>query len=144
MISMRNMLPILIVVLQCTPLWADEVSDAAQYNATSAPQTEFPWMSGGIGDEARDSMHKAAQHYNVQLVFSAHNGNYLSNVPVTVTQSNGRQVYAGISAGPLLYLKLPPGAYQVTAELDGTQQIKHINASASGHAEQVMFISQDE
>lgn len=141
---MRGGLLALMVTLQCTPLWADEVENAARDNATSAPQAEIPWMSGGIGSEARDSMRKAAGSYNVHLEFAARNGGYLASIPVTVTGHDGRQVYAGTSAGPFLYLKLPFGPYRIAAELDGTWQTRRIHASASGRATQVMFVSRED
>ncbi|WP_169259174.1 hypothetical protein [Aromatoleum diolicum] len=134
----------LVVALQCAPLWADEVDDAARFNATSAPQAEISWMSGGIGDEAREEMRKAARAYNVHIVFSARNGDYLATVPVTVTRRNGQKIYSGVSDGPLLYLKLPPGSYQLAAEIDGAWQSKRIEAGASGRATKVTFVSRGE
>lgn len=141
---MRSALLALIVVLQCTPLWAGELDDGARLNAASAPQAEIPWMSGGIGSGERDAMRKAARSYNVQLEFAARNGSYLASIPVTVARRDGQQVYAGISAGPLLYLQLPPGSYQITAELDGTRQTRRVEVSASRQAAQVMFVSRGE
>jgi hypothetical protein len=112
---MRSGLLAAVVTLQCAALWAGEAVEASRHNAAATTQAGIPWMSGGIGYSARDAMRKAAQQYNVHLVFSARNGGYLAAIPVTVTRHDGQQVYAGISAGPLLYLQLPPGSYRVSA-----------------------------
>lgn len=134
----------LAIALQCAPLSAQDGDAAARFNATSAPQAEVPWMSGGIGDEAREEMRKSASAYNVHIVFSARNGDYLATIPVTVTRRNGQKIYSGSSEGPLLYLKLPPGSYQLAAEIDGVWQNRRIEAGTSGRATKVMFVSRGE
>lgn len=147
-LSMRSGLPTLVasfvVALQITPLGAQDDDTAARFNATSAPQAEVPWMSGGIGDEAREEMRKSASAYNVHVVFSARNGNYLAAIPVTVTRRNGQKIHSGVSEGPPLYLKLPPGSYQIAAEIDGVWQKRRIEALASGRPTKVMFVSRGE
>ena len=97
-------------------------------------------MSGGIGDEARDEMRKSAAAYSVHLVFSDPQGSYLAAIPFTVTRLNGRELYSGVSAGPLLYLKLPPGSYQIAARFDGVWQSKRIRAGSSGEPAKVSFV----
>jgi len=131
----------LVVALQCAPSWADEVGDVAKQNTTSVPQAELPWMSGGIGDEARDKMRKAAAAYSVHLVFSDQQGSYLAGIPFTVTRLNGRELYSGVSAGPLLYLKLPPGSYQIAAKFDGVWHKKSIKAGTSENPARVSFVA---
>lgn len=138
--STRRGLLALVVALQCLPLAAQEVGDVAKQNATSAPQAEIPWMSGGIGDEARDEMRKAAAAYSVHLVFSDREGSYLAGIPFTVSKVNGRELYSGVSAGPLLYLKLPPGSYQIAAKFDGVWHSKRIQAGTSGAPAKVSFV----
>lgn len=139
--SLRGSLLALFVTLQCAPLWAVEVGDAAKENTTSAPQDELAWMSGGIGDEARDEMRKAAIAYSVHLVFSDREGSYLAGIPFTVTRRNGHELYSGISAGPLLYLKLPPGSYQIAAKYDGVWHNKRVTAGTSRAPARVSFVS---
>lgn len=143
--SMRSGLLALFMALQGAPLSAEEADAAARFNAASAPQAEVPWMSGGIGDEAREEMRRAATAYNVQVIFSARNGDYLAAIPITVTRSNGQQVYSGVSEGPLFYLKLPRGSYKIAAEIDGGWQNKRIEAGASGgRPTKVTFVSRGE
>ena len=131
---------LLALALPGLPAWAGEVGDVAKQNATSAPQAELAWMSGGIGDEARDEMRKAAAAYSVHLVFSDQQGAYLAGIPFTVTRLNGRELYSGVSAGPLLYLKLPPGSYQIAAKFDGTWHNKRITAGTGENPARVSFV----
>lgn len=141
----RSGLPALVVclamALHAAPPWAQDVEAAARLNATSSPQSEVPWMSGGVGDEAREEMRRSASAYNVHIVFSARNGDYLAAIPVTVTGRDGHKIHSGVSEGPLLYLKLSPGAYRVAAEIDGVWQMRRIEARASGPATRVVFVA---
>lgn len=134
----------LLAALSCPPLLAGEIDDNAKYNATSAPQAAIPWMSGGIGDEARDEMRKAATTYNVLIVFSNLQGSYLASVPFAVAGRDGREILAGVSEGPLLYIKLPPAAYRVSAKIDGVWQNKQIQAATTGRPVRAMFVSRGE
>jgi hypothetical protein len=132
---------ILALTLQYLPAWAGEIGDVAEQNATSAPQAELSWMSGGIGDEARDEMRRAAVAYSVHVVFSDSQGAYLAGVPFAVTKVNGPELYSGLSTGPLLYLKLPPGSYQIGAKFDGTWHSKLVQAGTSNVPARVSFAS---
>lgn len=130
-----------VVALHVLPLWADEIGEVPKQNVSSAPQDEIAWMSGGIGDEARDEMRKAAAAYSVHLVFSDREGSYLAGIPFAVTRLNGEALYSGVSTGPLLYLKLPPGSYQISAKLAGVWHSKRVRAGTAGNPARVSFVS---
>lgn len=134
----------LVAALQCAPLLADEATDVAAANATSAPREAVTWMSGGIGDDARDEMRKAAPNYNVHLLFSARAGNYLADIPFKVSAGNGQEIYSGVSEGPLLYLKLKPGSYRIAAQIDGEWQSKRVQVARSGAPARMSFIAKGE
>lgn len=132
---------ILLVTLQVVPIHAVEIGDVAKRNSVSAPQAELAWMSGGIGDEALEEMRQAAAAYSVHLIFSDRAGAYLADIPFAVSRLNGRELYSGVSAGPLLYLKLSPGSYQISAKFDGVWQQKRIRAGTAGNPARVSFVS---
>lgn len=132
---------LLTLALQGLPAWSGEIGDAAKRNTVSAAQAELPWMSGGVGDEARDEMRKSGAAYSVHIVFSDREGGYLAAVPFSVMQRNGRELYAGVSSGPLLYLKLAPGSYLVSAKFDGVWHSKQIRAGTAEDPARVSFVS---
>ena len=138
--TMRGGLLALVVAAYWAPLWAETVGEVAKQNVTSAPQEQIPWISGGVSDEARDEMRKAAPAYNVHLMFSNRQGSYLADIPFTVSKLNGRELYSGVSEGPLLYLKLPPGTYQIAVQLGGIWQNKRIRAGTSGNPAKASFV----
>jgi len=134
----------LVAALLCTPLLAVDIDDNAKHNARSVPQAAIPWLSGGIGDEARDEMRKAAASYNVLIVFSDRQGSYLADIPFAVAGRNGQEVVAGISDGPLLYINLPAGSYKVSAKIDGVWQNRQIQAGTAGRPVRVNFVGKGE
>ena len=143
-LSLQSGLLALVIALPCSPLLAAPAGDVTRANTTSAPQEQVAWMSGGIGDEALADMRKVAAAYNVHVVFSEQRGNYLASIPFTVARlaaGNQQQIYSAVSDGPLLYLKLPPGTYQIAAQIDGVWQNQHVQAGAPGSSANVSFVA---
>lgn len=138
--TLRGGLLALAVATCWAPVWAETAGQAARQDLTSAPQDHIPWISGGVSDEARNEMRKAAPAYNVHLMFSNRQGSYLADIPFTVSKLNGRELYSGVSEGPLLYLNLPPGSYQIAVQLDGVWHKKHIRAGTSGNPAMASFV----
>lgn len=134
----------LILALASTAVLAQAPPTVAAANSQSAAKAETPWLSGGIGDEALLEMRKVAPTYNVHIVFSSRSGSYLAGVPFRVLDGAGRTVYSGISDGPILYLKLAPGAYRVAAEIDALWQERRIRASRTGAPVKLMFVAKGE
>lgn len=134
----------MVLALQCLPAHALEIDDAAKSNVASSSQAEVPWISGGVGDEAMMEMRKVATAYNVHVMMTGVLGNYLAGVPFTVSRRNGQIKVSGATEGPLLYLKLPAGRYQIAVEIDGRWQTRHIQVAASGPATKVRFVAKGE
>lgn len=144
--SLHSGLLALCIALPCAPLLAEAVGDVSRANTVSAPHEEFAWMSGGVGDEAREEMRKAAASYNVHVVFSEQRGSYLAGIPFTVTRvapGNERRLHSALSDGPLLYLKLPPGSYRIAAQIDGVWQTQQVQAGAAGSPARLSFVGKD-
>jgi len=120
---------------------AQEAPGVAQANAGSQTQAELPWLSGGIGDEALQEMRKAAAAYNLQVMFSNRLGSYLASVPFKLSSRDGRSLLAGVSEGPLVYMKLQPGTYRFSAEIDGAWQSRSIRVSSSRSPVRLMFVA---
>ncbi len=102
------------------------------------------WLSGGIGDEGRDAMHAAATDYNVHVLFSSRQGNYLADIPFRVLTAAGKEVVSGTSEGPLLYLRLPDGNYKVSAKVDDAWQTRSARVVAKGYPVSLIFLGRGE
>jgi hypothetical protein len=89
------------------------------------------WISGGIGKDEADAMRGVASRYNVRLVMAVArkpHAAFLGAVPVKITDAKGRVVLDIKTDGPLLFLKLPPGRYTVSANVAGHVLSKSLQA----------------
>ena len=134
----------MLAVMQCAPALALQLDDAARNNVASSPQAELSWLSGGVGDEAMTEMLKVSSDYNVHLMLTGARGNYLAGIPFSVSRRGGQLVVSGVTDGPMLYLKLPAGTYQIAVAMDGVWQSRRVQASASGKATKVRFVARGE
>ena len=132
---------ILASALHGTPLQAKEKKETPRVDATSTSPAEISWMSGGVGDEALGEMRKMAPSFNVHIVFNDRAGAYLAGIPFTVASGNGRIIHSGVSDGPLLYLKLKPGSYRISAEIDGASQRHSLKLGANEPSVRMSFVS---
>ena len=97
------------------------VGSAVELASSIQPQTYqgISYLSGGIGEEERDALRQMDREYNVKLIFAAKDGVYVSNVNVTIEDGSGKKVLEAVSDGPWFYAKLPPGKYNVMAQVRG-------------------------
>jgi hypothetical protein len=89
-------------------------------------------VSGGVGDEDRDALMQAYDQYNLHLAFAEKTGDYVADVGVKVRDSRGREMWSGNADGPLLFMKLPPGRYEVIADFDGKEQRRSVQVGPRG------------
>ena len=79
----------------------------------------LPYLTGGVGSDERAVMVRMGVGYSTKLVFAGRTGNYLAGVGVAVKDQSGKVVTDINGAGPWLYIKLPPGIYDVDATFEG-------------------------
>jgi hypothetical protein len=101
-------------------------SDAARANAS------VPAISGGVSLNARDTLRGSERNANVKLVFALNTGNYVSDVQVRVTDSNGKVVIDDTSNGPWLLARLPAGSYTANASYNGHTVTQKFSVGKSG------------
>lgn len=101
-------------------------------------------LSGGVGQDGQEEMQRVGKAYNVHVLFATRQGAYLADIPFTVTDQKGNQVAAATSDGPWLYLKLPPGSYQISAQLHGASQSRKVKVGAGGTPLSVSFLFPDQ
>ena len=91
------------------------------------------YVSGGISDSGQAKAKELGKDMNLHLVFArASGGNYMADVAVTIADKSGKTVFELPSSDPLLFVKLPPGSYKVTAKADGKSQERMVEVSGKG------------
>ena len=88
------------------------LSVASAWSLASAQ--DYILFNGGIGLEERAQ----APTTGVRLVFFEKSGDFRTNVDVTIKNQAGEAIIHTVTQGPWLILDLPPGSYQVHAQLD--------------------------
>lgn len=116
-------------------LAASAHASAVGPDAAAAPevrfQNEIAYVSGGVGSDERDAMRAMARRFNVRLnVVSARTSEALSDVDVSVADDRGKLRLRVRTEGPLLYMRLPRGHYQITAAYRGAMQTVNVSAGA--------------
>src|SRR5262245_46187532 len=61
------------------------------------------YVSGGVGDDSQDRMASLGRDYNLKLMFTLNEGNYLADVGVAVADSRGNKVIDDVSNGPFFF-----------------------------------------
>lgn len=90
------------------------------------------YVSGGVSEEARDSLQALASGFRVKLVLATKSGAYLSDVAIAVDDAAGKRVLEAKSDGPWFFAMLPPGRYQIAASANGATVRKAVNVGAQG------------
>ena len=107
--------------------------------ATPAPPTASApgaqaaaYLNGGIGLDEQQSMKQVAHEWPLRLTFSEHRDNlFVAGVHLLVTDRQGRPWLQLADAGPMTYLRLPPGAYRVSARHRGVTQTREVTVGAA-------------
>ena len=115
---------------------------------TARTQGAVSYLSGGIGDDEENQIRGAAREYGVLLEFSevergTSHGRWTADVDVTI-KSGAESVLKVRTDGPLMLVKLKPGAYTVEAERKGARQSKRIEVKANAVARERFFWMVDE
>jgi hypothetical protein len=114
-------------VLVCSSLEAAAQGAPADQQGASAQ-----YLNGGIGEDETANMHRVIDQYSLRLTFSERRGAFISDVSVAISGSKGKNVFQLDNAGPLLYVKLPPGKYKVRASYKGQTQAKDVSVPQQG------------
>lgn len=103
--------------------------------ATSTPRASgaATYLSGGVGKEEADAMRREAKAYPLRMTFSERrDGEFIVDVPVVITDAQGRRVLDLPNAGPLLYVSLPNGKYKISARFHNVTETKNVTLAGKG------------
>lgn len=119
-------------------LAADEVMVGSEVPIDEGAYLGTPWVSGGVGESARETLMNEYSDYNLKLEFAVAEGNYLADVAVSITTPDGVPVLRAFSPGPWLMAKLPAGRYEVAANGFEKTFVRDVTVPAQG-METVIF-----
>ncbi|MGE8589530.1 MAG: carboxypeptidase regulatory-like domain-containing protein [Alcaligenes sp.] len=103
-------------------------------------QGSVQYVSGGIGIDESEAMKAAAKDYPLALTFAAQRdgkADYVASVAVTILDAQGKEVLKATSEGPYMLVKLPAGAYKVSATFEGKAQEREVTVQGTGTARAV-------
>lgn len=88
----------------------------------------YNFVNGGISYEQAEQVRKIAKHYSLQVVFSLGNaGAWISDAHLMILDATGTQtIFSKQQAGPLLYIDLPAGDYQIVGSYNEVRQSQRI------------------
>jgi hypothetical protein len=102
------------------------------------------YVSGGVGEDALAQLNERAKDYNLKLVFTLNEGNYLADVDVAVKDSSGRTVVQDLAEGPIFMAKLPAGQYTVAATYEGRTTTRKLKVGKALRTEYLRWPSNPE
>lgn len=94
-------------------------TDGAPQVKVAKSQDGIEYLSGGVGVNAQDQINERARDFNLKLVFTLNEGNYVADVGVALKDAKGRTVVEDVADGPFFLAKLPAGQYTVAATYEG-------------------------
>jgi hypothetical protein len=86
-----------------------------QYLPDVLQMGQITYTSGGIGLEERGALEATAKQYNLIISNAGKHGEFTAGTTIVITGKDHQQLLNVNDAGPLLYVKLPPGPYVITA-----------------------------
>ena len=113
---------------------AQETAPALPYDSPIFMR-EMEAVCTGVGEDARNDPRWPTYPLRIELVGRA--GEYLGEALVSLAKGS-EPVISVRCSGPWLLLKLPPGAYNVTAEVEGRKATSRANVAAAGQARVVL------
>lgn len=93
------------------------------------------FVSGGVALDSRERLQAQEKNFNLKLIFTLNEGNYLSDVSVRIADPAGKTVIEHVADGPFFMAKLPAGTYTLTASYGDKTQTRKLNVGQGLHTE---------
>jgi hypothetical protein len=102
-------------------------------NSTTAPiavtERGIIHVSGGIGEDEAAKLRALQSSFNLKLLFTLIEGNYLADVGVVITDAASHKLIDHTAQGPFFMAKLPAGRYIVDATYEGKTVSRRVTLS---------------
>ena len=112
-------------VMLCALLQFGGTSLVLAQPMSDIPLSPWFYVSGGIGADSQADMRARRGDYGLRLTFAERGtGAYVTGVAVTIQRIGARESIGPlVDVGPLLYVRLQPGGYRVTANYQNTEKV---------------------
>lgn len=105
--------------------------------ATNEQQINF--VTGGIGQEELTEMRQHEEQYNTRFSFAnAADRAYLSDLHVRIRDAEENLIFEDKRVGPLLYIQLPSGQYELSAESNDVKKQTRFTVQETGIVREVI------
>lgn len=94
--------------------------------SVSGAQPAIPFVSGGIGIAEQEALKAREGEFNLKLVFTLVEGNYIADVRVQMKDGKGAVVVDHLAGGPFFLVRLPQGRYEVNATYHGKMETRDV------------------
>jgi hypothetical protein len=136
------MLPFIAISILLLPIGLNATNlapiDNTGVQAQPMQQNGITYLSGGIGEDEARAIGQA-QGYNLHMTFAVGPENkYIPDVEVVIQNASGQTLLTLTEAGPLVYVQLPPGKYNVVATRNGEAR-RDTAEVGSGAARNLVF-----
>lgn len=106
-------------VLVCSYMAMSAMADGLPPMQT---QAGVQYTCGGIGEDESKAFLAARKTFPLSLLFATKAGAYLADVKIALRHAGGDEVFNVLAEGPMCLIKLPAGAYTLTANSEGLTQ----------------------
>ena len=97
-----------------------------------ARATDVPYISGGVGEDARQELLAKERGYTLKIIAAEKSGDYLAGVHVVIESARKERVLDTTMDGPILLVKLAPGTYTIRATSDAKTLTRRVTIAAQG------------
>jgi hypothetical protein len=121
-----------------TPAASLEPIDSTGVQVQRQEQNGITYLSGGIGEDEAKAIQQTTG-YNLHMTFAVGAENkYIPDVDVVIEKAQGQPVLTLQDAGPLVYVQLPAGKYNVIATRNGEVR-RDVAEVGSGEVRNLVF-----
>ena len=100
---------------------------------------QISYQTGGVGQEELAELRQNASNYNTQFSFAnAADKAYLNNLQIRIVNDQDALVFEDNAVGPMLYLQLEPGTYELSATSNEVEKKLKFTVKKDAKVEEVI------